>query len=479
MSNKIDLDTSIPLVVDLDGTLLLTDSLVETFSCLMFRRPLAACASLFSIGNRAAFKRRLAHHILTDLQSLPQRQDLIELIGKERARGREVHLVTAADQIIADGIALDLGIFDSVIGSNGTENLKGRIKLAWLQDRFIDGFIYAGDDACDLPIFAAARGVILCDVDRGTARAVAASGTPVLAEISRSRRGLEPWLHALRLHQWSKNLLIFVPLFVGHQFLDPAKILTAVLGFLLLSLLASGTYLLNDLSDLSADRRHSTKRMRPFASGRLPLSQGLVTAPLMVLGALLGAFALSPAFALLLCAYLALTSVYSFGLKRVPLNDAFVIGALFTLRVAMGATVLGLGQSPWLLSFSLAFFVSLALAKRHAEVRHADRVGRDGIAGRGYRGDDWPLTLAFGIGAGVISLVVMLLYLADDAAPSGFYRAASYLYAVPVLMALWLMRIWLLSHRTELHDDPVVFALKDKVSLLYGFGIACAFFWAI
>jgi len=345
-----------------------------------------------------------------------------------------------------------------------------------MQNRFAKGFVYAGDNACDFPVFVAARGAILCDVDRKTARAITAGGTPILAEMSRPASGLFTWLLAMRPHQWSKNILIFVPLFVGHTFQNPAKIAAAILGFLLLSLLVSGTYLLNDLSDLSVDRRHPTKRARPFASGSLPLTIGLIAAPVMILGALAGAFALSPAFTLLLCLYLAVTSAYSFGLKRVPLTDAFIIGALFTLRVAMGAAVVGLGQSPWLLSFSLAFFVSLALAKRHAELMATPS---GDIAGRGYRTDDWPLTLVFGIGAGVVSLVIMLLYLANDAAPSGFYPHQGWLYVVPGAVLIWLMRVWVLSHRRELHDDPVIFALRDPASLVLGAAVVAAFIFAL
>lgn len=474
----LDADTTLPLVVDLDGTLLLTDSLVETFSRVLFRDPLTAVASLACIRDRAAFKRRLAAHGALDFDGLPCREALIELIRTERARGRPVHLVTAADQSIADGIAAALGLFDSAIGSDGVDNLKGETKLAHLRAHFPDGFLYAGDSPADLPLFAAAKGAVLCDVARVVADRVAACGTPVLAELSRPRPGLMPWMRALRMHQWSKNMLLFVPLFVGHDFTHPGKIAAAVLGFLLLSVLASGTYLLNDLADLAADRQHPTKRLRPFAAGTLRLEAGLVAAPLMIALALAIALVLSPPFAALLACYLVLTTAYSFGLKRLPLTDVAVIGTLFTLRVAMGAAVLGQPQSPWLLSFALAFFVSLALAKRHVEVMRAVASGAD-IAGRGYRGTDWPLTLAFGVGTGLGSIVVMLLYLANDAAPSGFYDHLAWLYAVPALMTLWLMRIWLLAHRTELDDDPVVFALKDRTSLLMGAVIGAAFMLSI
>lgn len=479
MNRELNVDISLPLIVDLDGTLLLTDTFVENFNSLLFSDPLAACTSLLAIHSRAKFKHRVAHHTVPDIYYLPQRAELISLIRTERAKGREVHLITAADQKIADSVAAVFGLFETATGSDGTENLKGQIKLAHVQRRFTQGFIYAGDSASDLLLFVASRGAILCDVTREVASAVAESGTPVLAQFSRPAPSLFSWLHAIRLHQWSKNALLFVPLFVGHAFQDPSKIMASLFGFLLLSVLVSGTYLLNDFSDLSADRRHPTKRTRYFASGNLPLALGLVVAPIMILGALAGAVILSPPFAILLLGYLALTSAYSFGLKRIALTDSFVIGELFALRIAMGTAVLDMRQSPWLLSFSLAFFVSLAFAKRHAEVMSARQNKSPDIAGRGYRPDDWPLTLAFGIGAGLISLAVMLIYLANDAAPSGFYHQPEWLYAVPTLMAVWLMRTWLLSHRMELHDDPVVFALKDPMSLIYGLGVVCAFFLAI
>ena len=287
------------------------------------------------------------------------------------------------------------------------------------------------------------------------------------------------FLRALRLHQWSKNLLIFVPLFVGHGYGDPAKILATALGFVALCALASATYMVNDITDLEADRLHRTKRLRPFASGQLPIAFGLIVAPLIIIAALVGAYLLSATFAAALLAYLVVTLTYSLGVKRVPLLDVFVIGSLFTLRIVMGAEVAGLGHSPWLLSFALAFFLSLALAKRHGEVMHAAGSDVEDIAGRGYRANDWPITLTFGTGVGLVSVVIMLLYMTNDAAPSGFYHQTGWLYAIPALLTIWLMRIWLLSHRMLLHDDPVVFALRDPVSLLLGLMAGVAFYQAL
>jgi 4-hydroxybenzoate polyprenyltransferase len=474
-----DIDIDIPLVVDLDQTIILTDILYEAFARLLFSNPLGAIGSLRSIlKGRAAFKARIAEQGMPDITCLPYRTPLLDLLREERARGRSIHLVTAADQKMADAVAAHLGLFDLVTGSNGKRNLKGSHKLEYLRERFADGFIYAGDHAADLPLFKAARGAILCDVNRRVA-VVARNSANVLADFQQPRRDLRVWLRGFRVHQWSKNFLIFVPLFVGHAYGNPANIFITVVGFLLVCLVASATYMLNDIADLEADRLHHTKRFRPFANGDLPIAFGLIAAPLLIVAALIGSHLLAPGFAVTLLIYLALTLAYSFGLKQLPLLDVVVISFLFTLRIVMGTALLGIAYSPWLLSFSGAFFLSLALAKRHVEVARANHADVEDVVGRGYRGEDWPLTLSFGIGSGLMSIAIMLLYLTNDAAPSGFYSNPNWLYAAPTLMMMWLMRIWMLSNRMKLHDDPVVFALRDPTSLTLGAAVALAFLMAL
>jgi len=480
MSSALDVESSVPLVVDLDGTLTVSDTLYEGFARLLFGAPLSALAILPHLWHGiAALKREITRRSPLNVAGLPYRQDLVELINHEKLRGRPVHLVTAADQSTADAVARELGLFETAIGSDGANNLKGQKKLDLLRERFPAGFIYAGDSAADLPIFRAASGAILCDIDPSTAAAVAQSGVPVLATSNRPNDKWQQWTRAVRSHQWTKNVLVLVPIFVGHAHGDLAAIGKAAMAVALLCVLSSATYILNDLVDLDADRRHATKSLRPFASGDLKILHGLIAAPLMIAAALACALALSPPFALVLLAYLCLTLAYSLGLKRVALLDVFVIGVLFTLRIVMGAAVADLGHSAWLLSFALAFFLSLALAKRHGEVMRAARIDAEEIAGRGYRGSDWPVTLSFGIGIALVSVVIMLLYMTNDAAPSGFYQHPAWLYAIPALVTVWLMRIWLLSNRMLLHDDPVVFALRDRTSLVLGLAVSVAFYLAL
>jgi 4-hydroxybenzoate polyprenyltransferase len=287
------------------------------------------------------------------------------------------------------------------------------------------------------------------------------------------------WLRALRLHHWSKNLFVFVPFLLAHLYDDVAKLAASLAAFVLLGLLVSSGYLINGVTDIEADRAHKSKRNRPFAGGQISPRAGLAAAAVLAAVALAGATFVSRGLATVLLAYFLLTVGYSLWLKTVALVDVAAIATMLTLRIAAGGAAIGTGQSAWLLSFSGAFFLSLALAKRHSELMQAAQAGPGPIAGRGFRSEDWPLTLAFGVGAGIASIIIMLLYLANDAAPSGFYPHQGWLYAVPGIVLVWLMRIWVLSHRTELHDDPVIFALKDPASLFLGAVVVAAFTLAL
>lgn len=291
---------------------------------------------------------------------------------------------------------------------------------------------------------------------------------PVGAQAQPTGR-LADWISAFRLHQWAKNALIFVPLFLGHIAGDPVAWARTIVGFLAFGLVASATYLVNDLVDRDFDRAHPTKRFRPVAAGRCSPRDVAATAVLLLAAGLGTAIALSPRFSGIVAVYIGLTFAYSLRLKREPFVDVAVIGLLFTLRVLMGAVLDGLAPSPWMLSFSAFFFFSLSLAKRHAEVMQASQRAAVAIPGRGYQAGDWPLTLAFGVAAGMASIVVMLLFVALEAQVSGAYTSPRFLLTAPFCVSLWLMRIWLFAHRMTLDDDPVLFAFRDRAS--YGLGV--------
>lgn len=472
----------LPLVVDMDGTLLRTDTLYESFIAVIFSRPVdafAASASLFT-GGVAAYKRRLADLTDLDCETLPLRETLVEYLRAEVGRGRPVHLATAADRSIAEAVAARLEFFASVHASENGHNLKGSNKAALLRERFPQGFVYAGDSGADLAVWKHSAGAVVVSSDEGLLRRVREGGTPIERVFAAPSGGLRAWVKAARPHQWAKNALVMVPVVLGFHTLTARDALSAVAAMGLLCLLASLTYLLNDLADLAADRRHWSKSKRPFASAALPVERGLVAAavgiPLLVgLG-----FWISLGTGLCLLAYLALTLAYSFGLKRIPMLDVTVIAALFTLRLALGMTAAGQTWAPWLLTFSMFFFFSLAIAKRHTELLRAAETGsghsEDGkVHGRGYHVEDNDVTLAFGVGASIASIVILVLYLMDEVFVRAQYAHPQWLWLAPVAVFLWTTRIWLLSHRGQMTDDPVIFALKDRISLALGAVLAAAF----
>lgn len=304
---------------------------------------------------------------------------------------------------------------------------------------------------------------------------------PISGSSSKAQPGavLRAWVRACRPHHWLKNLIVLTPIFAGHVYADSQKVLIASLVFCLMCLLSSAGYIVNDIIDRDADQQHPTKRLRPFAANELSARSGAAAAFTTIAGVFAVAWFLSTKFMLLLIVYATLMLGYTFRIKQAPLLDVALIATLFTLRVALGAAAIDIAQSAWLLSFAWSLFLSLSFAKRHCEIMGAFRSGRSMGPSRGYQSDDWPLTLSFGVGAGLASIVINLIYLANDAAPSGFYRHQAWLYVIPGVVLLWLMRIWLLSHRTALDDDPVLFAIRDPASIAMAVIAVIAFVTAL
>jgi 4-hydroxybenzoate polyprenyltransferase/phosphoserine phosphatase len=471
----------LPLAVDLDNTVLATDSLHEQAAWLLFRRPLALWRGAMAgrRGGLAGLKHRLAEEAAGLHAAWPLNEDFVAWLRDCAAAGRSVHLVTAAHQSVADAVADRLGIFETATGTDG-HNLKAAAKARHLAERFPDGFVYAGDSHADLAVWSAARGAVLVGTFPSTREAVLRNAIPIEKEFATPRAGLRDWIDAIRAHHWAKNLLIFVPLVLAHGWTDAHQVLRVVLGFLLLLGVTSATYIVNDLADLQADRRHWSKQRRPVARGIIPIRiAGPLAVGLIGLG-LLGAFLLETSFALVLGGYVALTVAYSCGLKRIPLLDTLVIAVLFVARVGMGIALTGHAVSDWLLSFSATLFFSLALAKRHTEILRATEVGRDdALIARGYRAADADLTLVLGAGAGLLSILILILYIVEDAFASVGYGSPGWLRLIPPFFAVWVGRIWLIAHRGQMSDDPVSFALRDRASLLLGAGVVTAFLLAV
>ncbi|HEU0083177.1 MAG TPA: UbiA family prenyltransferase [Bradyrhizobium sp.] len=472
--------TMLPLVVDLDGTLLKVDTLYELFVHGLFNKPVETLRSLLALRQGiAAFKRRLSGVVALDIASLPVREELLTYLEHEAAAGREIHLVTAADHSVAASIKGRFPVLQSVQGTDENGNLKGPAKARHLAERFPDGFVYAGDSWADLPVWQGASGAIVVSASPALRDAVRTAGTPVEQAFDKWPRRSRFWIKALRPHQWAKNLIVFVPVILGWRDLAPASLVTTVVMAGLLCIAASLTYLVNDMADLASDRKHWSKRRRPFASGAIALRDGLLAAAIGLPAVCILALLISPLAGICLLCYVAVTMGYSFGWKLVPLFDTFIIGLLFTIRILIGIAAADLAPSAWLLTFSMFFFFSLALAKRHTEILRAAEHHLQKLEGRGYLTGDETLTLAFGISASMASVVIVVIYLVEEVFARQIYSTPSWLWVAPVAIFLFCCRIWILSHRGRMTDDPVAFALRDRVSLGLGVLVAIAILLAL
>ena len=470
--------TTTPLAVDLDRTLLVTDTLVEQFLGAAFRSPWQAVKALVRLrAGRASFKRAVLQGSTIDPGSFLFNQELVAYLRKQKQAGRALHLVTAADQGTADLVVRNMDIFDSVTGSSPPRNLKGQHKLAYLEKRFPDGFSYAGDSPADLAIWKKANSAVLVGVSQSTRTAFSKLGCPVEHEIDRPAVGLRDWLKLLRIHQWSKNILLLVPLILGQAFFQPHALIAVAVGFVAMGLVASGTYVINDISDIAADRTHQTKKTRPIARGSIDAGKAFCMAlVLILLGFLVMATQSLPATEWLMV-YLAGTLSYSLVFKCLPMIDVFILGGLYTLRIVIGVCLAEEQLSHWLLMFSFFFFFALSMAKRHVEITKAAARPGSGveIKGRGYRTTDAPLTLTMGVSTNLVAILVLSLYVASDIYPRPFYNHPQWLWAAVILVMMWSSRIWLLSQRGELDDDPISFAIHDRISLLIGVATCLVF----
>jgi 4-hydroxybenzoate polyprenyltransferase len=455
-----------PLAVDLDGTLLRTDTLFEAIAEHMRTRALWTLMQMarlpFSI---AATKVRLQQSVDIDVETLPVNDDVAAYCAEARAAGREVWLVTAADQKVADLAAARFDFLHGAIGSDGQVNNKGSAKARRLKERFPEGFEYIGDSPADRKVWKHAAAASHVGGGEGLKQTISRDGVTVARSFDSGVGGLKAWTKALRPHQWAKNLLIFVAPLLAMQMTHVPVMVNCAIAVLLVSIMASGTYILNDLLDLRADRRHASKQKRPFAAGRIKLWQGFTAAPLMICAALIGGAFLPAPFLTTMISYLVITLSYSLFLKRIPLLDTMLLGFLYTLRLIMGGVIAGVPLTSWFLVFSMFLFVSLSLAKRHTEILRKIGEGVTVIANRGYRAADAGLTLALGLACATICPVILVLYIIDDTAPFAQFASAGALWVAPVILSLWLMRVWLLANRGELDDDPVVFAIKDPISI--------------
>lgn len=459
----------IPLCVDLDGTLIHSDLLVESAFALLRRNPFyLACFLVWLLRGRAHLKQEIARRARLEVSRLPYDERVLAWLRDDARRPRV--LCSAADQQLAREVAAHVGGFDDVLASDGVRNLGGTRKAELLHARYGQrGYDYVGNAPVDLAVWRHARRAIVANAPAWLLRRVRA--TPMFERaFERRHAGPKAWLRALRVHQWSKNLLLFVPLLAAHRVFDAAAVASTLVAFLAFSLCASATYLVNDLLDLDADRRHPRKRFRPFAAGTLPLVAGLVAAPLLLLAAIVLALQLPAGFVAILLAYAATTLAYSFLLKRVAVLDVLTLSALYTLRIIAGGEAIPVEISSWLLAFSLFLFLGLALVKRYAEVERVAAEAGTRLAGRGYQVAHRVPILVAGIASSALGVVVLAFYI-DSTKSAELYARPHLLWLLTPLLAYWLARVWRIARAGRMHDDPVVFALTDRVSL----GVLAAF----
>lgn len=463
----------LPLVVDLDGTLTATDTLVESLIQVVKHDPVNLLRLPFwLLQGRAAFKRKVATHARINAAYLPYRQPLLDYMVAEKARGRRIVLATAAHRSIAQGVVDHLPMFDQLLCTDGDQNLKGEAKLQAIQQQVGTDFVYAGDSSVDLPIWRAARAAVLVGVSPAVAWK-AKSSTTIEREFFNEAPGLKVWSKALRIHQWIKNLLLFVPLLTAFSFSELGNVVECMLAFIAFSIAASATYIVNDLWDLESDRQHPRKRERPFASARIPIATGVLASTALLAGAFFIAAFLPKAFLLLLAVYVVMTTTYSMVLKAYVLVDVLMLSLLYTLRILAGAAAVGLAVSSWLLAFSMFVFLSLALVKRCSELVSLKTAGKAAARGRDYRVSDLAVLWPMGVSATISSLVVFGLFINSDETQSR-YLSPIILWITTLLLSYWLGRLWIKTARGEMHDDPVVYAAVNSGSRITVIAIVCS-----
>ena len=479
---QIDRELAQPLCVDLDGTLVKSDTLVDSALVLARQHP-AQLLHLpgWLMHGKAALKRHITAAVQLDVAHLPYNRELLQYLQQQHATGRPLYLATAADAVLAQRIAAHLGIFTGVLASDGSTNLAGHNKLAAFRERFGDNFSYIGNASPDILLLTGCKSPMVANPTRSLRSGLRSARINPERCFQERASSFKAWPKAIRVHQWAKNTLIFLPLLLAHTW-SRGLLAAALLAFLSFGLCASATYIVNDLLDLEADRQHPRKKRRPFASGDLSAISGLAVILLFLLLSVALALLVPRAVTLLspgtdlnypykflmwLGIYLVTTLAYSLRLKRAMLVDVIVLSGLYTIRILAGSAATGVAVSTWLAGFSIFFFLSLAFVKRFAELESLQSRGKSSPLGRGYHVSDIEQLRSFGSASGYASVVVLTLYISNlDAAQ--LYRHTNRLWLLVPVLLLWISRLWLLASRGHLNEDPVVYAITDRRSLMMG-----------
>jgi 4-hydroxybenzoate polyprenyltransferase len=437
---------------------------IALFAYLKVSLPRLLRTAVWLVCGREHLERKLvAAGAASGLSLSPRLTGLVELAS---AQGRPIYLASRRCSPLLQAVAKHhAAIAGVVVIPHGVASRRGS---ACLLDRFPQG--------CDA---VASRRGAMAVLRHWPYGALTEGLAPEPAELASDREASRVWAlrelaRSLRLHQSVKNMLVFVPLLLSGRFTMPSEVGETVLAFLALTCVASGTYILNDIWDVADDRAHWSKKERGIASGRVSAATALGLALLLIPAGLALTAAISWATCVVLVLYLALTLAYSLRVKAVPFLDGFTLATLFTIRLGLGVVAANAPPSPWLFVFSMFLFSSLSYAKRYTEISRAIERKAAGLSSRGYRAADAPMVLAVGLAAGVGAVLIMVLYIVEEAFRSSFYGTTAALWGFPPLVFLFIIRIWLVSVRGEMMDDPVAFAIRDKASIgLLGLLLVC------
>ena len=482
MTNPV-LPSELPLFVDLDGTVIKSDMLFESFLWLLKHRPWTLLLTPFwLVKGRANLKYEIASRAQPNIESLPLNTQFLEYLKQQAANRREIILISASDERVTRRVAEHLGLFSRACGSNATTNLKAEKKLQRVQSLCgKNAFAYAGDSAADLILWQHAAQAICVNAKARVRKKFNSLARVADQQLIKNDLHFDKpqtsfaLLRSMRPHQWLKNALLFLPLLLSHRLQELDLLISSAAGFVAFSLCASSVYLLNDMLDLESDRLHTTKKFRPFAAGDLSLRSGFLAAPALLTTAFICAALLNTSFSLLLAAYWFATLCYSLRLKSLLFIDAVTLAGLFCVRILAGASAIGVTASSWLLSFALFLFFGLALVKRHAELMNLHKEGKQESAGRAYRVSHLPLLSILGPSANIAAIAIFALYALSDTAAALYSQPWLLLAACPGMFYL-VARVWRIARAGELEEDPVRFAIKDRISQLV-IALCAGIFW--
>ena len=466
------------LAVDLDGTLLKSNVLLETFWFVCGHNFFKALYSIFLLlKSKAALKNYLAYNSNIDVASLPYDQKIISYLKIFRKAGGKTVLITASSEILAIKISKYLKIFDYVYGSNEKTNLKGIKKAKLLTEKFgSNNFEYMGDSYDDILVWKTSKKIITVNISKKLKEKIDSTNKPKEHLMTRAFSILN-YLKTLRIHQWLKNTIIFFPIIIVQKF-EIQPLFYTFLAFCSFSFIASSSYIINDLLDLNSDRLHKNKYSRPFASGDIPIEHASILILIMLIASITIAYFINTSFLFIIIFYFLLSQTYSIFFKKIIVLDLFVISSLFTIRIFAGGTAANILISEWLITFSIFFFLSLATIKRQAELIHLKQIKKTLALGRGYKVDDLPIINLIALTTGYISVLILTLYINSISAIQLFNQIYA-IWGICFVLLYWITKLVFVTNRGHMTDDPIIYALTNKSSLSCFFIILCLFIFGI